>query len=419
MANNSLKTAFTFTFIFLPLIVFSQNLIHFNVSAGDYNRDYCPVYVDLRQIHELPDENTLCLYEVIKSELHLVSYQFDDKKGNGLWFIPEGRFPKDMVKHYVLKTSKERSESVDVPMKVDRSEGALILKKSRQKILRYQTKTAKPPKGVDSSYQKSGFIHPLWSPSGEVLTRIQPPDHYHHYGIWGPWTKTHIDDREVDFWNLKKKQGTVRFAGISSIKEGEIFCEIKVKQEHIDFNQNGGNQVAINEELIIRAWNIGNNAWLIDYITVQSTPLVSGIILNAYRYGGGIGFRATEKWTKNNCTVLTSEGKTRENADGTKARWCRVEGTSSVGRSGILFMDYPQNREFPEPMRVWPLNANNNRGDLFFEFCPIRIKSWKMEYGKKYQLKYRLFVSDGNVSSFDAEALWQSFAHPPTVVIEN
>ncbi|WP_332910638.1 DUF6807 family protein [Algoriphagus boritolerans] len=26
----------------------------------------------------------------------------------------------------------------------------------------------------------------MTSPSGQVLSRIQPPDHYHHYGIWGP-----------------------------------------------------------------------------------------------------------------------------------------------------------------------------------------------------------------------------------------
>jgi hypothetical protein len=95
----------------------------------------------------------------------------------------------------------------------------------------------------------------------------------------------------------------------------------------------------INEELTVRAWNTGKDAWLIDYISTQSTPIDSGILLEAYRYGGGIGFRATEKWTKDNCFVLTSEGNERDNADGTKARWCIVTGIKENKKNGILFLE--------------------------------------------------------------------------------
>ena len=40
--------------------------------------------------------------------------------------------------------------------------------------------------------------------------------------------------------------------------------------------------------------------------------LVSGILLDAYHYGGGIGFRATDKWNRDNFPVLTSENKKAE-----------------------------------------------------------------------------------------------------------
>ncbi len=340
----------------------------------------------------------------------------NDKKG--IWFVISGTFTAHSERHFELKAGKGTGSKTAHFMNVKQSEESLELRRSKNKILEYQMETIMPPSGVDSAYQRSGFIHPLWSPAGEVLTRIQPPDHYHHYGIWGPWTKTQVNGREVDFWNLKKKQGTVRFAGLTDITEGPVFCEIKVQQEHIDFGLKTKNRVAINEMLTVRAWNVGKDAWMIDYITTQSTPLDSGILLEAYRYGGGIGFRATEKWTKDNCFVLTSEGKERDSADGTKARWCRIEGATSNGESGILFMDYPQNREFPEPMRVWPSNSIDDKGYFFFEFCPIRHNSWKMEQGKKYELRYRLFVFDGNLSKEDADALWQAFAHPPKVVFK-
>jgi hypothetical protein len=141
-------------------------------------------------------------------------------------------------------------------------------------------------------------------------------------------------------------------------------------------------------------------------------------MLDAYRYGGGIGYRATEKWHKGNSTVLTSEGKTRAEADGTNARWCLVEGESSVseGRSGILFMSHPSNRKHPEPMRVWPVDQNG-RGDLYFEFCPTRHVSWKLEPMINYTLKYRMIVFDGKMTPADAEKWWKGFAVSPIIKI--
>jgi hypothetical protein len=417
MAKDLKKVAITFSFIFFSLVVFSQKSIRFRVNAGDYSREHCPVFVDLSRTNLLADNSNLCLYRNINSTLRRVIFQPDKTKG-GLWFIPQGSFPENTTRNYILKSCSKKEIQISSLMKITQTGESLTLSRDDKLILKYHTATVMPPEGVDTAYQRSGFIHPLWSPDGEVLTRIQPPDHYHHYGIWAPWTKTHIGNREVDFWNLAKKLGTVRFTGISGIIEGALFCEFKVKQEHIDFGSDADEQVAINEELSVRAWNIGDGAWMIDYTSEQSTPLDSGILLDAYRYGGGLGFRATEKWTKNNCSVLTSEGKTRKDADGTKARWCRVEGESTTGRSGVVFMDNPQNREFPEPMRVWPLNTNKNRGDMFFDYCPIRHKSWRFEKGETCRLKYRLYVFDGSINNNKAEVLWQAFGNPPEVVFE-
>lgn len=72
-------------------------------------------------------------------------------------------------------------------IKVD---SVLTISSGAMKLLTYQFKTVYPPKGIDTAYKRSGFIHPLYTPHGQVLTRIQPPDHYHHYGIWNPWTHT-------------------------------------------------------------------------------------------------------------------------------------------------------------------------------------------------------------------------------------
>ncbi|MBP8605192.1 MAG: PmoA family protein [Phycisphaerae bacterium] len=293
-------------------------------------------------------------------------------------------------------------------------ETAITLQTGSKKILQYYYAVKDVPAGADALYRRSGFIHPLWSPAGRVLTAIQPRDHYHHYGIWAPWTLTHIEGREVDFWNLAKGQGTVRYAGLESLFAGRQEGGFRVRQEHVDFTADKAGRVSIAETLEVRARPDtvdGKPVWVVDYISRQKNVLDAAIVLDAYRYGGGLGFRATPQWTRENCTVLTSEGKTRADADGTRARWCDVSGGfDDGGRAGILFLSHPSNRQHPEPMRVWPPDANGGRGDMFFEFCPIRLEGWTLEPGKEYVLRYRLIVYDGTLSSQLAETLWKTYA---------
>lgn len=397
---------------------FSQEIARFTVFAGDAARLDCPVSINLDQINYNLDGGALSVFELAGDTEIPVSCQLESGHSARLWIVLSGETAKGANRNFILRQndSPENTESI----RLHKRQGQLRLSSLEKPILDYQFATIYPPEGIDPLFKRSGFIHPLWSPDGQILSRIQPPDHYHHYGIWGPWTKTHIQGREVDFWNLLKGQGTVRFNGFLSEVEGPVFSGFKALQDHIDFGSTGADQVAIREVLDVRVWNPGGaDAWLIDYTTTLNTPLDSGIMLDAYRYGGGIGFRATELWHKDNSSVLTSENKDRLSADGTKARWCIIEGESdsAEGRSGILFMGHPSNREFPEPMRVWPVDANGGRGDVYFEFCPIRHTDWMLEKGKDYSLKYRLLVFDGPVFAEQAEKYWQAFANPPRVEI--
>jgi hypothetical protein len=413
-----MKTLLFISMIFLSVLGYSQEIARFTVFAGDADRLDCPVGIGLDQFNYNEDGGPLSVFEISTGGEIPVSCQLETGHTTRLWIILSGETPRGTSRSFILR--KDDQHKKGVPLKLQKRHGQLRISSLESPILDYQFETLYPPEGINPLFKRSGFIHPLWSPDGQILSRIQPPDHYHHYGIWGPWTKTHIRGREVDFWNLLKGQGTVRFSGFTSEVEGPVYSGFKALQEHIDFGATGPDQVAIMEVLDVRAWNPGEtDVWLVDYTINLNTPLDSGIMLDAYRYGGGIGFRATENWHKDNSTVLTSEKKDRISADGTKARWCLVEGesVSETGRSGILFMGHPSNREFPEPMRVWPVNANGGRGDVYFEFCPIRHNDWMLEKGRDYTLKYRLLIFDGAVSYEEAELYWQGFAHPPKVEI--
>ena len=234
--------------------------------------------------------------------------------------------------------------------------------------------------------------------------------------MWGPWTHTQIKGQQVDFWNLGDRKGTVLFKNFNSITSGPIFASFDAAQEHIDFITEKEHQVALDENLKITLWSLNRpDRYMLDYKTTFKSPLENGILFEAYRYGGGIGMRFTERWTADNCSVLTSEGKDRLSADGTNARWCIVKGESADGKStnGVLFMSHSENRSHPEPMRIWPIDANGGRGDMFFEFCPIRHEEWKIEPQKEYQLKYRMVIFEDDLTAKEAEEYWQAFVKAP------
>ena len=409
------KISFTFFLMILGFDgnTFAQPIARFSLKSVN-NVIETPVFVSLDEITDVAD-SSLVLQKVEGTKKTAVPFQVEHGYHRFLWWIVK---KGDDGENQTFELSKGGKNNItDFPIKVEKQDGGLLLTDHGKKVLQYNFKTVYPPAGVDTVFKRSGFIHPLWSPDGHVLTQINPPDHRHHVGIWNPWTEVSFQGKEVDFWNLIKKQGTVRFAKFISKTEGPVFGGFKALQEHVVFEDTTmqKKKVALDEVWDIRVYNIGNKMWLWDFTSILNCATPDPVFLKEYRYGG-FGFRATHDWNNQNSKVLTSEGKTRKDADASRARWCMIDGDVAGGHSGILFMDYPTNYNFPEPMRVWPENMNG-RGDVFFSFSPTRNMDWPLYPDKRYVLKYRMLVYDGTISPAEAENTWKSFGHPPQVTV--
>lgn len=75
-------------------------------------------------------------------------------------------------------------------------EGIEILENGK-KVLFYQVK----PQSVDGKYERSGYVHPLYSLNETVLTEDMPADHLYHRGIFWAWHQIILNNKSIaDGW---------------------------------------------------------------------------------------------------------------------------------------------------------------------------------------------------------------------------
>ena len=395
---------------------FSQKIASFEVlfSKGTTGLDI-PVSVNLDQVTYVAD-TLLSLFEVTGKSTTEIPFQVEQGNPRRLnWMVTTGTRPSE--KH-LFELHKGKSKNQELMMAEARA-GALVIHKGNVNFLSYYFKTVYPPSGVDTAYRRSGFIHPLWAPHGQVLTRIQPPDHYHHYGIWNPWTHVEYEGDTIDFWNINTRQGTVKFADFVSVESGPVYSEFDAVHHHVVFIKTGGEKIAMKELQSVRVYSQGKNKdfFIVDFNIQLNCAGESPVKLLEYRYAG-LGWRTTEKWDNKNSMVLTSEGKTRKDADGSKAKWCIVQGEIDDDYAGVVMMSFPTNYNFPEPLRIWPENQYN-RGDMFANFCPTKDMDWLLKPRRNYVLRYRFLVYNGKIDAEKAENSWEYFANPPVITIRS
>lgn len=409
------------TLLFFPLIFFfkphAQKIATMEVDLSRSMHGLAvPASVALDRI-SFNSDSSLMLVEVDGNKRTPVPFQISQGQERILyWVVQPGT--ASGAKKRIFELQKGAAPGFN-KMKADMKDGALTISVENRNLLRYWYTTVYPPVGIDSSFKRSGFIHPLWTPNGQELTRIQAPDHYHHYGIWNPWTHVLFEGDTVDFWNIRGKKGTVRFGKFAAVTSGPVYSEFKALHEHVAFKKRGaeGEKVALNEMQTVRVYKPEKNQ---DYYNVDITIELncaseSPFLILEYRYAG-LGWRATEKWNKDNSEVLTSEGKNRKESDGTTGRWFIVQGSLGNDYGGAVMMSYPANYNHPEPMRIWPENSNKV-GEMFAMFAPTKNKDWLLVPGQTYTLRYRFVVFNGRFTKEKAESAWQYFAMPPAVTI--
>lgn len=281
------------------------------------------------------------------------------------------------------------------------------VKNDDKTILVYHKALMPPPDGQPKYFERSGFIHPINSPSGGTVTGIHPADHIHHMGLWHAWVETYHDGRNLDFWNLKEQTATIRFVKTLKVFENDGRVGFTVRQHHVALAKDGHPEQVILEEdftILVRA---SNNVYLIDHQTVQTNVSEHALELPAYRYGGPLAYRGPYHWDKSNSNYLTSEGKDRNDGHETRARWCAMYGPTGDGDSTIVFLGHPGNHDAPQRQRIWPETSNGGR--IFYNWVPIQEHAWSIKPNESSEMNYRILVHDGKPNKRRIERAWDSY----------
>jgi len=402
----------------------AEILARIAVETGDYERFGTPVSLELTGVPLGFPTDKIRLIEINDSKRILIPSQLEPGSPPRLWWILLGKPQAGSKLTYELERVKVEELILDVTyenapyVRAEKNDSFLQIQthgpSGIHKILRYHHAIVPAPEGQSKLYDRSAFIHPLWSPLGSVLTNIHPPDHYHHLGIWMPWTKTKFEGEEVDFWNLGKGQGTVRFNKFLSTSSGFIFGGFQAEHDHVALKTDAGEKVVLKEIWEVRAYSsISGPGWLWDFVSTQRCVADSPLLLEEYRYGG-FGFRATADWKGETAAYLTSEGKTRKDGHATRARWCDTSGVTDGKWKGVTFFSHPQNFRHPEAMRIWP----GFEQEVFFNWAPVQTGDFEMKPGEDHVFRYRQYVHEGKIDIERTEQVWNDYAHPPKVDVE-
>ena len=128
-----------------------------------------------------------------------------------------------------------------------------------------------------------------------------------------------------------------------------------------------------------------------------------------YRYSG-FSWRGTSAWNKENSVMLTSGGKSRDDANGTTARWVLVTGDAPKGKATMLMMSAAvEIAGNEEKVRVW--DSKSHDGAPFVNFNPVMDKPLPLEPANKAvsHRRYRIIAADRAIDATGAEAAWRKW----------
>ena len=385
--------------------VYAGPSVTLQVAAGDYDRHHTVISIPVPDLFKQQKQLTLTRLDTGT----IVPVQLDQagSKQELVWILQES-LPAGKTRKYRLSAGGDDSaEQQTVNVSDDGSH--LNVKVAGKPVLTYNHEIVKAPKRDEAYYDKSGYIHPLYTPSGKVITDDFNPDHAHQHGIMFSWRKIVFEGRENNGWDQKSQLGEVSHKKVNSYTGGPVFGEIDTSIEHIDLTKKSGPVTMLDESWRIRVYAL-DEQFLFDIESIQNCATDLPVTIDKIHYGG-MTIRGYAGWHSDHShDYLTSEGKNKDNGNQSRPDWVEMYGPLADETAGVAIFSDPANFRSPQPVRLHPKMP-------YFCFAVASLDPFVIQPGKPYVSRYRFYVHDGKPSVKTDQQIWFDLAEPPQVTV--
>jgi hypothetical protein len=286
-----------------------------------------------------------------------------------------------------------------------------------QPVLSYRVDPAAVPRAdIKPEILRAGYIHPVFSPAGHLVTDDYPSNHVHHHGIWAPWTKTKFQGRSPDFWNMHNKTGAEQLVAVDRTWSGPVHGGVEARLRSVDLSAPSP-VTALNTTWALTVYALpdaAKPARVFDLVVTHACATSDALVLPQYHYGG-FGIRGARGWNGPGevARFLTSEGVTdRIKGNDSRARWVYLGGAINPAGdlAGAAVLGHPDNFRAPQPVRLHPNMP-------YFSFVPQQLGEFSIVPGTPYVSRFRFVVTDGAPDAAFLEACYRAYATPAVLTL--
>jgi hypothetical protein len=264
------------------------------------------------------------------------------------------------------------------------------------KVLFYQKAT----KSLDGQYQRAGYVHPLYSLDGEILTEDFPKGHPHHHGVFLAWHQIiHKGENIANSWTSENmswdvKQLKTRNKGENVVLVADVFWNTTYDQQPLSL---------IRENTTITVHSTSGKYRVIDFETTLK-PLVTDLKIggaNDSKGYGGFSLRfkapASLKFISQGQAVAPQENSV------IAGPWMDFVGSfGNSSKAGVAVFNHPSN---PGNINEWILrNSSSMQNPVYPGRVPVDLPK------KGTTLRYRLIIHSGNMDQGMLEKLYREYA---------
>jgi len=286
----------------------------------------------------------------------------------------------------------------------DPKSGQIEIRQGDQPVLRYNYRAVEPPEGyldkVRANNRKyarprSNYIHPLYGPGGEELTKDWSVDHPHHRGIYWAWPEVMYQGELADLHALQKV--FARPTGKIELRQGDGFAEIAAESEW----RWDDKTPIVRETATIRAHETGKHGRCVD-LRFEFIALTEGVTIarRGTKAYGGLNIRLAP------IAGLALSGHADPAETSPRPAWQSATGTwqGAASPSSLIVFEHAANPDYPGEFVKFEYLP------WFQPTFPRSGTRYALEKGKPLVLQYRLWICDGQpASEAECRAEWQAF----------